>query len=147
MDGFLAKPFTIEALADALNRPTELTSDETLDERSIGLLQSLSDGAGVENDFLSQMIDSFVETAPPLFEQLQFAVRQQDQRGVEKLAHRLKGSACHFGAQRLVLHLENLESKATSGDLSNSQILFNEAVSEFERVKTALKERCHSRVA
>lgn len=146
MDGFLAKPFTIEALADAVHGLTELEVESSLDERSLGLLQSLSDGDGPDEDFLSHLIETFVQTAPPLFAQLQSAVSKLDERGVEKLAHRLKGSAGHFGTQRLVLRLEELENKASSGDLTNSQGLLNEAASEFERVKLALKERCQSRV-
>lgn len=147
MDDFLPKPFTLETLATMLQKHIRNRDHTGIDDGAIDLLRGLTGGDGNADEFLAELIDAFVKTAPPLFDQLHAAVIAQNRRGIERLAHRLKGSAGHFGAQTLIRQLEELEQRAHSGDLADSEAIFNSAIAEFGRVTSSLKERSQCRVA
>lgn len=57
---------------------------------------------GNDEDLFTQMIEFFVEDAPPLLECLDAALDQGDIRGAERAAHSLKGLAANFSAQPAV---------------------------------------------
>ncbi len=146
MDGCLTKPFSIEQLANSLRDHIAASTGTYVDENAIGMLSDLS-GAGAGDDFLVEMVNLFVETAPPLFDKLSAAIAARDNVAIEKTAHRLKGSAGHFGARRLTQCLEELENKGHIGDLTDCEALLSRALSEFSQVASILKEQRSSHVA
>lgn len=146
MDGFLTKPFSIEQLADALKNHLEASIDTYVDEGAMGMLSNLS-LSGDGDDFLAEMIDLFLETAPPLFDGLRSAIAAGDAVTVGKTAHRLKGSAGHFGAHRLTQCLEELEDKGNGENLAGCEALLGRAMAEFSHVASILKNQRSPQVA
>ena len=146
MDGCLTKPFRIEQLADSLKSHIEASSSSYVDESAMGLLSQLSlphDGT----DFLTQMVDLFIETAPPLFEQLKAAIAASDPGAIERAAHRLKGSAANFGAHRLTRCLDDLEAKGRDGDVAGCVALLARTLAEYAQVTAILLQQRSMQVA
>lgn len=65
------------------------------------------DTVGGDDDLLAQVMQVFIETAPPLWQAL--ASPEIGDAEAQQLAHRLKGGAGSIGAQRLASCAANIE--------------------------------------
>jgi HPt (histidine-containing phosphotransfer) domain-containing protein len=76
---------------------------------------SLSDSVG--EDFIGELIDTFLEEAPGMFREMQQALSAGDADTFRRAAHSLKTNANTFGATELAEKARELEYLARENDL------------------------------
>ncbi len=106
-----------------------------LDERKLAALAELDRGDG----FLAGLVEEFLADAGTLLEELGRAVEAGDSRGFRDLAHALRSSAAHIGAQalfELCLSWRKLDDHAL---LMRGRKEVAKARQELERVREALR--------
>jgi HPt (histidine-containing phosphotransfer) domain-containing protein len=91
-----------------------------------------------ESDFLTEVIDIFLENTPPLIAELKQAVEAADPRKFQRLAHKLKGSSSNLGAKSLAKLCEMLERMGMQLETTGSQEILHRIEDEFTHVKHAL---------
>jgi signal transduction histidine kinase/DNA-binding response OmpR family regulator len=162
MDDFVSKPVRVEALVAALERgsrtkgtavtdaievmtaaePVAPASDGVLDT---AVLQRLQEMLGGEPAHLQELIDSFLQDAPPLLAQLERDAASANWPGVRLAAHTLKSNAAEFGAGHLHRLAADLEQQAKTGEAGDWEEKITAVVKEFERVRAALND--HLKIA
>jgi len=91
-----------------------------------------------EPDFLSELVDVFVEDTGARLVSLQEAIRHLNALAIEAEAHALKGSCLNFGARPMAEVCSALESVSRSSDLVRAPALLSKLVVECDRVRAAL---------
>lgn len=123
--------------APATPTVSEGSSDELLDPAIIDSLRELGD-----DDFsLTELRETFAETARATIQELQEALHEEDGAKVRALAHRLKGSGGSMGARRMALMCRELENHA-DGELNAAAatMTLEQLRDEFDSVLSALAE-------
>jgi two-component system, sensor histidine kinase and response regulator len=77
-------------------------------------------------NLLVELIDLFLNEAPPIVRQIGAALSSKDPAVVSFQAHRLRGSAVTFGATRVCDLCQALEQAGKAGDLTQAQGLFDQ---------------------
>lgn len=72
----------------------------------------LEELAGGNENFIQQIINTFLAQGPPLQQQLNAAAEASDHSALARAAHKLKGQAAYFGVESLQESLEQLEQQA-----------------------------------
>jgi CheY-like chemotaxis protein len=103
-------------------------------------LEMLLDVIGGEPELLAELIDSFLEEAPPLLSKMHQALEKGDPAGLRVAAHTIKSSANDFGATTLAELCQTLEDMGKSGTLDGAAELGAQVDVEYERVKVALEQ-------
>jgi len=85
---------------------------ETID---YSVLAGLSDAVG--EDFIGELIDTFLEEAPGMFAEMQQALSAGDAESFRRAAHSLKTNASTFGATELAEKAKELEYMARENNL------------------------------
>ena len=93
--------------------PTWLESMPILDDTSIAMLRDPE--LGGEPDFLVEVVDAFLDDAPPRLETIRSALASGDGEELGRAAHSLKGSSSNFGAARLQALCAEIERLARAG--------------------------------
>jgi CheY-like chemotaxis protein/HPt (histidine-containing phosphotransfer) domain-containing protein len=156
MDDYVSKPIRVEALIQALERGAadmhvrgadkmiehvriraEMTS--TQDYLDPAALDNLRATAGGDPAFLAELIDTFLEDAPQLLNNLRQALDNRDAAGIRLAAHSLKSNGAEFGATTFSALCKQLEMSGKSGELTGAEVLLNQVKEEFENVKAALE--------
>ena len=88
-----------------------------------------------EADFVTELIDLFLEEAASDLKALHQALLKQDAVDIARVAHRLKGSSANMGATQMAALAKELEGKDPAKDARKLVALQN----EFELVREALK--------
>lgn len=112
MDGYLAKPINRVALAEFLGRwlgdrqrrPSGGTNSNAVAE---ALGQLAQDGCSDQD--LRDVVDSFLDSAPPLMDALGMSISVKNWNEVHRLAHRLRGSVLSLGMVDLDAYLNQIE--------------------------------------
>jgi CheY-like chemotaxis protein len=140
MDDYVAKPIRPNELAKALSRARRLEDRGTphaqgaaanLDASAV---ESLRDLGGEE--FVAEVIDTFLSDAPALMETLRTTYEQGQTEGLRRAAHTLKSNGQTFGAGRFSKLCRELEERARSGELDGAA----ELVDRIEREYAALEQ-------
>jgi two-component system, sensor histidine kinase and response regulator len=154
MNAYLVKPFTMEQLAAALGEwvgwkggpagvsgssYTPPSPDVRLNEHTLQQLRSLTKPG--EKDFLQDLIEVFVDSAPKALEALEAAYADRNPDRVKRMAHKLKGLAANLGAERLVHMCEELEIAGTKGDISFKESGLTNLENEFGEVRGELEKQ------
>jgi len=143
MDDYVSKPVRISDLADALERAHDhiamQAEESAVDSQAIAQLEALP-GDGDEN-LLANLIQLFINTAPPVIAEMRAAVNAADARAVGLAAHQLKGSCAQFGARRLQELCAQLEKIGRSGSLKSAGELLAWTERELHRVIHTLKSK------
>lgn len=103
-------------------------------------LDTLLEVIGGEHDLLVELIDSFLEEAPPLLAGMRQALAQEDAIELRRTAHTIKSSATDFGAARLAELCQELEDMGKTGTLAGAAALVAQIEIEYEHVKVALDQ-------
>jgi CheY-like chemotaxis protein/HPt (histidine-containing phosphotransfer) domain-containing protein len=119
-------PGPLPMLAGALSNPAALTD----------LLTML----GGEFANLVRLMDSFLEEAPKLLNDLKQFVEHGDAAGVRRVAHTLKSNGTDFGATRFAKLCQDLEQLGKAGEWAGVPELSAQLIAEYDRVEAALKE-------
>jgi signal transduction histidine kinase/DNA-binding response OmpR family regulator/PAS domain-containing protein len=158
MDDYISKPIRVEALVQALERGSAdvhlRRMDRDTDQTQVGIettgthsqhyldpaaLDNLRDTTGGDPAFLAELINTFLEDAPPLLDNLRQALGKEDAAGVRLAAHSLKSNGADFGATTFSALCQQLEMLGKSGQLSGAEALLSRINEEFENVKAALE--------
>ena len=105
-------------------------------DRSV--LAVLSESVGEE--FVEELIDTFMEEAPGMFLEMKQALATGDADGFRRAAHSLKTNANTFGATRLAEQAKELEYMARENDLNvvnNLEVLkdsYEQAIKELKSI-------------
>jgi PAS domain S-box-containing protein len=124
MDDYVAKPIRPDALSQALQRvgpagrdevpPTEDT-DAHLDGAAIASLRELGG-----DDFLAEVIDTFLADVGTLLATLRRALDEGDAAEVRRMAHSLKSNGATLGATEFAELCRALEQQAKEGHLEDA---------------------------
>jgi signal transduction histidine kinase/CheY-like chemotaxis protein/HPt (histidine-containing phosphotransfer) domain-containing protein len=165
MDEYLSKPFTSEQLQSVLSlyldtnpdrsvapasidrAPTHGYADDEppIDQRVLGALSELQ-GPG-DDDFVSTVIDSYLESARASRQRLTEAIAANDAGRISEIAHGLKSSSANVGATVLAEFCKRLELMGRQDDLDQVSDVHEDFEREFERVVVALERETASAAA
>jgi len=146
MDEYLSKPVTIDNLNRILkilvetkqvNTPPESSPDphtyDPLDRKIINGLRELQ--AEGEPDFLTELIDLFLEDSGILMDEMKVGLESFDMGMVRQAAHTLKGSGGSLGASQLVNLCSEMESQARLGTPDSLNAQFQKLLKEYSLVR------------
>jgi len=91
-----------------------------------------------DDEFLIEILHSFIEQTPRSLELLRHALAGRDSKGIEQLAHSLGGSALNLGAESLGRYCQHLEACARTGDLSSALEALQQAEQELPAVSNVM---------
>ena len=126
---------TVSAANDG-SATREDSEEDPLDREVLASLRGLQEEG--EPNILNELIELFLEEAPPQLAALGEAIEGGDARTVERVAHTLKGSSGNMGARRMVAVCAELEKVGGSGELTRAPQLLERLEVEFERTRQAL---------
>jgi CheY-like chemotaxis protein len=146
MDDYVAKPIRPDVLAEALKRVRPTGADAAPPAANA---HGLLDGAALESlrelggdDFLVEVIDTFLADVPTLLATLRHALEVGDAAGVRRAAHTLKSNGATLGATEFAEVCRALELQAKDGRLTEAPALvarIEEARGSLERALEALR--------
>jgi CheY-like chemotaxis protein len=152
MNTFLPKPFTEETLLSTILFVTggnesgpiaERPAEERIDLPDSGkiTLQNLYHIAGGDEQFVKQMLDSFIESTRKGLKEMQEAVQSGNIDSVAELAHKMSPPCRHLGASELSNMLKKIEESSRKKiDMKSIEIMSAEASLEFEAVSILIEE-------
>jgi HPt (histidine-containing phosphotransfer) domain-containing protein len=154
MDGYVAKPFSIDDLVRAIGQfvepavaSTARSRDKTvekvsdfgvLDVSKLEELRSVSAEAG-NPDIVARVVRSYISEASKLLEELMLAIGDGVAKSVEGLAHSIKSSSRQLGLVRVGEVAASLESEGSVGDLTHAEERLDALRFEIERGCLALR--------
>jgi signal transduction histidine kinase/CheY-like chemotaxis protein/HPt (histidine-containing phosphotransfer) domain-containing protein len=163
MDDYVSKPIRVEALVEALERGSadvqvrradkaieqvqveiEMTVIQPQDYLDPAALDNLRNMTGGDPVFLVELINTFLEDAPQLLNDLRQALDKEDSSGVRLAAHSLKSNGADFGARTFSSLCQQLEMLGKSGQLTRAEALLDQVKEEFKKVKVALEATLNS---
>jgi CheY-like chemotaxis protein/HPt (histidine-containing phosphotransfer) domain-containing protein len=162
MDDYLAKPIRVEELVNALNKSQRrgelddavqfrpkpalaaMVGDDSKGEAKVEVLdpkalEKLRNMVGGDTEFLAELIDTFLEDAPLLLEEMQQALWADDAAVLRRAAHNLKSNSAEFGATLLHELCRELEEMGKAGTMVGAAEKVEQASVEFNRVQSALE--------
>jgi HPt (histidine-containing phosphotransfer) domain-containing protein len=105
------------------------------------VLNDLRDMAGASMpDFLSSLIDAFIQQSDPLITTMHEMIQQRDADGLRRAAHKLKGSCANMGAHRLRPLCLDLEMIGRENRLADAPAKLKEVEDEYTLVRQILLE-------
>ncbi len=151
MNAFLQKPFSEEMLLTTILSVTGNSSGITFAEpASINEgqvnpnkvdLRSLYHISGGDDQFVKQMVASFITTTTGLLKEMQAAAGLQQWESVANLAHKILPACRHIGAMELYNLLSKIEKECRNNLNPESVItLTGKSLREFESVSLLLNE-------
>jgi signal transduction histidine kinase/CheY-like chemotaxis protein len=102
-------------------------------------LDALLEMVGGDLEFVAEMIDSFLSTAPGLLVQASTSTKSGDAEALRLAVHTLKSGSADMGALRLSEIFARLEARAKDGETAGADKLVEQAQVLFDRVAVELK--------
>jgi PAS domain S-box-containing protein len=151
MDQYLSKPLVMVGLRKALElatagsdpavpASTDQPDEDTQDVLSVQALEQIRE-LGSE-DLLKEIVDLYLSESPPLVARMREAWQSGDRGALEMLAHTLKGSSRHVGANRLAAVLSDVELRSQKGTAISDEGQLAAIEAAFERARNALRDVC-----
>jgi PAS domain S-box-containing protein len=140
MDDYVAKPIRPNELAEALSRAKPLGEKDEVrsDGASVcfdtAALESLRELGG--DDFLAEVIETFLADAPTLLGTLRRSLHEEDADELRRAAHTLKSNGFTLGVERFADLCQELERRARSGALDGAA----EIIDRIDREYAALED-------
>jgi HPt (histidine-containing phosphotransfer) domain-containing protein len=147
MDDYLSKPIKSDVLRLKLdlwtkpgesgkgvgegNETTQHTRGDVIDQAQLASLREIQ-----QPDFMTELIDLFLNEATSHLKVLREALIRDDAVEIQRVAHRLKGSSANMGATQMAALSEELEGKDPAKD---ARKLLAQLENEFALVREALK--------
>jgi PAS domain S-box-containing protein len=135
MDDYLAKPIRPDELAEALSRvsPRSTNGEPTAGARDVRFdataLESLRELGG--DDFVAEVIETFVADAPTLLATLHRSLAEEDAAELRRMAHTLKSNGATLGASTFAELCRELEQRAKDGRLAGATELADQIDREY----------------
>jgi PAS domain S-box-containing protein len=137
----------VKTKTQPVSKPSPVLSTQTQPEASSEALidpqiwQQLRDMAGDDADeMLNELIDMYIEDAPPLLVALNRAIRISSFEELQKSAHALRSPSASLGILRLAKLCQSLEEAAKAKSLESCQRLVPELQNELTQVFKVLPE-------
>lgn len=135
MNDYLPKPFTpddlYQKIAGEMNiKVQKRTAGKKIEAPArsgfdLAYLRSISDN---NHEFLREMIDTFVQSMPPVLKEMQQSLQEQDWRKLSRLAHQIKPSFSLLGMEALrktVFYIEqNADQKTDLQEVTRTTLQF-----------------------
>jgi CheY-like chemotaxis protein/HPt (histidine-containing phosphotransfer) domain-containing protein len=142
MDDFLSKPFQVQQLAQVIAR-IPVPEGETAASRPVIDLSVLaglakSKASNGEN-LLARMVDLFTDSGPPMLDQMERGLREDDFETAIRCAHKMAGGCGYFGADELYRLCTSMERVGRAGDKAMVRTLAPLIRQEYARVELALE--------
>jgi HPt (histidine-containing phosphotransfer) domain-containing protein len=103
----------------------------------LATFNSLKEIGGAE--FIKELIDTFLDDAPTMFEQMQTALAALDADSFRRAAHSLKSNANTFGATQLAVLAKELEFIGRDNKLNTVGTKLDSLSAEYAKVESVLK--------
>ena len=150
MDEYAMKPITAtklrEILAHWIRQPlsqepaqdqrTSASDDRPIDSAVLDEFRQVDDAGSGE--FLTQLIERFLNEAQLTMAAIQSAVEQADGRALQQAAHSLRGGSLTMGAKTMGTLCAELEASGRNGTLDHAPRVLQSLQNEFGRVQEAL---------
>ncbi len=141
MNDYVAKPIRADELAAALKRARPLRngaagSAETRPSLDAGALQNLRDLGG--DDFLREVVETFLTDAPALIASLRSSLEQQNGEELRRAAHTLKSNGATLGAEEFAELCRTVEQQVKAARLDDLSQLVDRVEQEFPPLRDAL---------
>jgi PAS domain S-box-containing protein len=148
MDDYVAKPIRSEELAEALRRVRPLETKDAASPNGGGGGGGGGGGVAVDaaaldtlrglggDEFLTEVIDTFVADAPELLATLRRTLDTPDAEELRRAAHTLKSNGATLGADEFTELCRELEDRAKRSELEGA----TELVDRIERAYALLEE-------
>jgi signal transduction histidine kinase/DNA-binding response OmpR family regulator/HPt (histidine-containing phosphotransfer) domain-containing protein/PAS domain-containing protein len=101
-------------------------------------LNNLLSSVGGDFNFLSELIDTFLEDAPHLLDDMGKFIKSDDSMGVRRIAHSLKSNGADFGALTFSNLCKELELIAKAGELGGAESIYTQITDEYSKVERSL---------
>jgi len=149
MDDYVSKPILVEEVQRVLERwgtvaTTEkraakaaAPTDPIIDQSIIAGLREMNDKD--DPDFLSELIDLFLEISPGLVNDIRQHAQMADAGNLMQAAHKLKGSSFNLGARYLASICQRIEDKGKNNDLSELDSLLEQLEKAYDETSLELK--------
>lgn len=121
----------------AMSQTTASSSLDVLDSSRWDKLLALQKTTG--RDFLSEVIDLYINDTPGRLEGLRQALAEQDASTAERLTHSIKGSNSNIGAPIVEKIAAELENRLSEGNFEGSEQFLKQIETETHRVCEALE--------
>lgn len=145
MNDYLTKPFEFSFFYERISRLFGQEKEEIMIEESsepaettlfdLSMLEELED-----NEYLSQMIEIFLEITPSELREIQKQYKAGEFENVSKIAHKLKSSSGLMKANILFNALVKIEEAGNAKNRNELQNLISKAVNAFHQLEGPLKE-------
>jgi PAS domain S-box-containing protein len=145
MNDYLTKPFEFasfyEHISKLLNetKEAEIEADAVDEQKSelfdLTMLEELDD-----NEYLSQMIEIFLNTTPEELTEMKKQMRLNEFESIQRSAHKLKSSVGLMKAGKLFNALVKIEEAAKTQNKNELVVLIPQAVDAFHELEDPLKE-------
>ena len=99
--------------------------------------------AGTDSAFVKELIDTFLDDAPTMLNDLRQSLAEKNAEVFRRAAHSLKSNGASFGALQLAAQAKDLELLGKTGDLAQVGDKLTVLTTEFDRVKVALRAWQH----
>lgn len=97
--------------------------------------------AATDEEFVAELIETFLEDSPELIAQLKQSLNENDSPAFQRAAHTLKSNSASFGAMNLSEMAKELEMMGKSEDLSQALEKIAILESEYALVEKELRAR------
>jgi GAF domain-containing protein/CheY-like chemotaxis protein/HPt (histidine-containing phosphotransfer) domain-containing protein len=145
MNDYLAKPIRVDELVAAIKRTPHRVEAKTGSASAAingpidaTVLVRLADGTGGDAEFVSELIQQFVDDTPGLVAAARAGLGTGDPAEVRRAAHTLKSNAATFGAEGLAERSRALEEAAKRNALEDGAAQVEAMARELEVVREAL---------
>ena len=95
-------------------------------------------------EFVAELIDSFLEDAPRMLASLRLALNTQDAETFRRTAHSLKSNAASFGAMALYAQTRECEILGLAGLAEQAETSVAALAQSFDDAATSLKKLRHA---
>jgi two-component system sensor histidine kinase/response regulator len=155
MDGYLTKPIQLGKLLEEIERhipsrdapvPPPAASPEPESPPETSPLLEVFDAAAalryVEGDgeLLAEIVKIFATETPTLLREMREAIAAQNNKGLERAAHTLSGSASSIGAKSIAFAAKKMERTAREGQWAGVEEGFALLEKEFEKLMPHLEQ-------
>jgi HPt (histidine-containing phosphotransfer) domain-containing protein len=89
-------------------------------------------------DLLRLVAGTFLESTPPLLNDMRRGIAAGDAGSVSRIAHRLRGSMANFGADEAVEAAFRLEKMGAEGDLTGADAACETLIEGYEALRAGL---------
>jgi signal transduction histidine kinase/CheY-like chemotaxis protein len=155
MDDYISKPINREELLEVLARRGaqrvlssaepgghRIKTGEVLAKEALMVLNKAEVLSRLDGDteLLRELIDMFLADSKSLLAHVSDAVTRQEPDGLERAAHKLKGTVSIFGGQAAMKAAQQLETMGRERDLSHAGETYPELKRHIEALEEALSE-------